>query len=202
MLVPLDEFAGEFLDHVAADLGRQFCGRGRVGAVMREHLLVMRGAGGALGGAGFAGVGGAEGARELAIEAGFLFRASSSEGERAGAGKLAIEERESLRRYRRGVALFAGSLAAGLVENLQQRIAQRAQAEGVERAPVALARRARGQHRGCRAAHDVARLERGFPIDLREDAGPAEFRIQLAGDGEQRVADFLRGEAARGEVGE
>ncbi len=55
--------------------------------------------------------------------------------------------------------------------------------------------------RGGEGAHDLARLQRGFEIDLRTVRNAAECRIQFARRGEHRVAQFLGGEPARLEDG-
>src|SRR5205814_1288199 len=142
-----------------------------------EHLLVMGAASRFLRLAGPPTVDPRKGEIELRgqIHRGFL--EGSGEGESAPLRKLAVEKRESLRRYRGLIAPLAGDLAPGAIEYFQQRIGERAVTERVNGSPVALARRGRREIRRRHRAHDVARLKRHFPIDLREDAGAAHLGI-------------------------
>ncbi len=59
-----------------------------------------------------------------------------------------------------------------------------------------------GWMRGCERELNHARLKRHLEIHLRRDRQAAERGIQLAGDREHRIAQFLGGKAAIREVGE
>ena len=113
----------------------------------------------------------------------------------------AVHQRKCLWRDGGGIAPFTGDVRTGFVKNLEHRIGQRADALGVKGAAVALGGRGIGLISRAHRAHDVARLHGDFLVDLRMRRGAADRAIEFARNRQHRIAQFLRGQPARGKNG-
>jgi hypothetical protein len=118
------------------------------------------------------------------------------ERQRAGVARLAVKQREDLRRDGRGVAQLAAQVGRGRVEDFHERVARATQLERIEAAAVALLGLGRRLPSLRKRAHDLTRLERRLPVDFRPHGNAAERGVQLARDAEHGVAQLLGGEAA------
>src|ERR1043166_6639519 len=102
---------------------------------------------------------------------------------------LAVEQGEYLRCHGRGIALLAGNVGHRLVKNLKHGIDESANLGSVNGAPIALLACGRWFVGWRESAHDVARLERGFQIDLRENRRAPHRAAQFAGHLHQAVPE-------------
>src|SRR5262249_19755448 len=90
-----------------------------------------------------------------------------------------VQKCKRLRSHRSLVATFTRSVTVGAVEDLEQWVAQRANAKCIDRPGISLFRRGRGVIcRGGRA-HNVRWLQSDFPVDFGKYARATHSRVQF-----------------------
>src|SRR5262245_16950580 len=88
-----------------------------------------------------AAISGAEGGGDALGIGRMILHQPGGHGQPTRGGEFAVKQREYLRRNSRFVAAFTTGFAAGPIENLQHRIAERANAKGVNRSSISLGSR-------------------------------------------------------------